>query len=85
MHKLNEEAYSNPEQWQRRATAAMTARRAEQRDPTERVSATAAECSNHDASDRISSNHPSSSGFFVWKNIYRNQFLSRSFKKIHEV
>uniref|UniRef100_A0A3B5B6F5 Centrosome and spindle pole associated protein 1-like n=1 Tax=Stegastes partitus TaxID=144197 RepID=A0A3B5B6F5_9TELE len=38
MHKLNEEANSNPEQWQRRATAAMTARRAELSDPNERVS-----------------------------------------------
>ncbi|XP_070819475.1 centrosome and spindle pole-associated protein 1-like isoform X1 [Chaetodon trifascialis] len=38
MHKLNEEAYSNPEQWQRRATAAVTARRPEFPDPNERVS-----------------------------------------------
>ncbi|KAM3612096.1 uncharacterized protein V6R79_002592 [Siganus canaliculatus] len=38
MHKLNEEAYINPEQWQRRATAAMTARRPELPDPNERVS-----------------------------------------------
>ncbi|CAK6969350.1 centrosome and spindle pole-associated protein 1-like isoform X2 [Scomber scombrus] len=38
MHKLNEEAYSNPEQWQRRATAAVTARRTEHPDPNERVS-----------------------------------------------
>ncbi|XP_078145290.1 centrosome and spindle pole-associated protein 1-like isoform X2 [Centroberyx gerrardi] len=38
MHKLNEEAYSNPEQWQRRATAAVTARRAELPDPSDRVS-----------------------------------------------
>ncbi|XP_041653629.1 centrosome and spindle pole associated protein 1-like [Cheilinus undulatus] len=38
MHKLNEEAYTNPEQWQRRATAATAARRAELPDPNERVS-----------------------------------------------
>ncbi|XP_040903340.1 centrosome and spindle pole associated protein 1-like isoform X2 [Toxotes jaculatrix] len=38
MHKLNEEAYSNPEQWQRRATAAMTAQHTEHPDPSERVS-----------------------------------------------
>ncbi|XP_070692820.1 centrosome and spindle pole-associated protein 1-like isoform X2 [Pempheris klunzingeri] len=38
MHKLNEEAYSNPEQWQRRATATMTARQPEPPDPNERVS-----------------------------------------------
>ncbi|XP_042349771.1 centrosome and spindle pole-associated protein 1-like isoform X2 [Plectropomus leopardus] len=38
MHKLNEEAYINPEQRQRRATAAITARRAELPDPNERVS-----------------------------------------------
>ncbi|KAG8004260.1 Centrosome and spindle pole associated protein 1 [Nibea albiflora] len=38
MHKLNEEAYSNPEQWQRRATAAVTAHRTELPDPNERVS-----------------------------------------------
>ncbi|XP_029917336.1 centrosome and spindle pole-associated protein 1-like isoform X2 [Myripristis murdjan] len=38
MHKQNEEAYSNPEQWQRRATAAMTARQVEHPDPSDRVS-----------------------------------------------
>ncbi|XP_059202020.1 centrosome and spindle pole associated protein 1-like [Centropristis striata] len=38
MHKLNEEAYSNPEQWQRRATATLTACRADLPDPNERVS-----------------------------------------------
>lgn len=54
MHKLNEEAYSNPEQWQRRATAAMTARRAEHPDPNERVSGTVAVCSINDTSDRVS-------------------------------
>lgn len=54
MHKLNEEAYSNPEQWQRRATAAMTAHQAELPDPNERVSGTVAECSIHSTSDRLS-------------------------------
>ncbi|XP_068451594.1 centrosome and spindle pole-associated protein 1-like isoform X2 [Clinocottus analis] len=58
MHKLNEEAYINPEQWQRRATAA--ARRHEPTDPSdpsdpsERLSGAAAECSGHDAGDRRS-------------------------------
>ncbi|XP_026214375.1 centrosome and spindle pole associated protein 1-like [Anabas testudineus] len=54
MHKLNEEAYINPEQWQRRATAAITAHRAEHSDPNERVSGPVAECSIHDSSDRLS-------------------------------
>ena len=54
MHKLNEEAYSNPEQWQRRATAAVTARRTELPDPNERVSGTVAECSIHDSIDSLS-------------------------------
>ncbi|XP_047441957.1 centrosome and spindle pole-associated protein 1-like isoform X2 [Mugil cephalus] len=54
MHKLNEEAYSNPEQWQRRATAAVTSHRAELPDPNERVSGTVAERSIHDTSDRLS-------------------------------
>lgn len=54
MHKLNEEAYSNPEQWQRRTTAAVTTHRAELPDPNERVSGTVAECSIHDSSDRLS-------------------------------
>ncbi|XP_072252333.1 LOW QUALITY PROTEIN: centrosome and spindle pole-associated protein 1-like [Leuresthes tenuis] len=73
MHKLNEEAYSNPEQWQRRATAAMTARRAEQRDPAERVSAAVAECSNHDASDRISSFTHVQTPQFARGNVFANQ------------
>ncbi|XP_028272507.1 centrosome and spindle pole associated protein 1-like isoform X2 [Parambassis ranga] len=38
MHKLNEEAYSNPEQWQRRAAAVIAARQPVHRDPNERVS-----------------------------------------------
>ncbi|XP_058505755.1 centrosome and spindle pole-associated protein 1-like isoform X2 [Solea solea] len=38
MHKVNEEAYINPEQWQRKTTAAMTARQPEQPDPNERIS-----------------------------------------------
>lgn len=53
MHKLNEEAYSNPEQRQRRATAAVTARRAELPDPNQRVSGTVAECSIHDTNDEL--------------------------------
>lgn len=54
MHKLNEEAYINPEQWQKRATASLMARRTELPDPNERVSGTVAECSIHDTSDRLS-------------------------------
>nr|XP_019942477.1 PREDICTED: centrosome and spindle pole-associated protein 1 [Paralichthys olivaceus] len=38
MHKVNEEVYTNPEQWQRKATAAVMARQTEQPDPNERVS-----------------------------------------------
>ncbi|XP_078809830.1 centrosome and spindle pole-associated protein 1 isoform X9 [Oryzias latipes] len=38
MHKLNEEAYINPEQWQRRATAGRTVHQTGQSDPNERVS-----------------------------------------------
>lgn len=47
MHKLNEEAYSNPEEWQRRTTAAKAARRADLPDPNERVCGTVAVCSIH--------------------------------------
>ncbi|XP_043982146.1 centrosome and spindle pole-associated protein 1-like [Gambusia affinis] len=49
MHKLNEEAYSNPELWQRRATAAMTTHLAEQPHPAARVTQT----SNYDSADRL--------------------------------
>ncbi|KAK9517588.1 hypothetical protein VZT92_022947 [Zoarces viviparus] len=48
MHKLNVEAYINPEQ--RRAAA----RRAEPPDPSERVSGAVAECSSHHTGDRLS-------------------------------
>ena len=40
MHKLNEEAYTNPEQWQRKAAAAVLTRQTEQPEPIERVSGT---------------------------------------------
>lgn len=40
MHRLNQEAYSNPEQWQKRAVAAATVGRPELADPNERVSGT---------------------------------------------
>ncbi|XP_032411401.1 centrosome and spindle pole-associated protein 1-like isoform X1 [Xiphophorus hellerii] len=49
MHKLNEEAYSNPELWQRRATAAMTTRLAEQPHPAARVT----QSSSYDSADRL--------------------------------
>ncbi|XP_014822469.1 PREDICTED: centrosome and spindle pole-associated protein 1-like isoform X1 [Poecilia mexicana] len=49
MHKLNEEAYSNPELWQRRAAAAMTTHLAEQPHPAARVTQT----SSYDSADRL--------------------------------
>uniref|UniRef100_A0A3B4UMY9 Centrosome and spindle pole associated protein 1 n=1 Tax=Seriola dumerili TaxID=41447 RepID=A0A3B4UMY9_SERDU len=73
MHKLNEEAYSNPEQWQRRATAAMTARQAEHPDPSERVSGTVAECSIHDSRDRISGFTHVQTPQFARGNVFANQ------------
>ncbi|KAM9741220.1 centrosome and spindle pole-associated protein 1-like isoform 4-T4 [Menidia menidia] len=63
MHKLNEEAYSNPEQWQRRATAAMKARRA----------GIAAETCNHNSTDRISSFTHVKSPQFARGNVFANQ------------
>ncbi|XP_074503831.1 centrosome and spindle pole associated protein 1-like isoform X2 [Sebastes fasciatus] len=73
MHKLNEEAYSNPEQWQRRATATMTARRAELPDPNNRVSGTVAECSSHDTSDRLSGFTHVPTSQFARGNVFSNQ------------
>ncbi|XP_044220221.1 centrosome and spindle pole-associated protein 1-like isoform X1 [Thunnus albacares] len=73
MHKLNEEAYSNPEQWQRRATAAMTARRAEHSDPNERVSGTVALCSIHDTSDRLPGFTHVQTPQFARSNVFANQ------------
>ncbi|XP_047210346.1 centrosome and spindle pole associated protein 1-like isoform X2 [Girardinichthys multiradiatus] len=49
MHKLNEEAYSNPELWQRRAAAAMMPHRAEHPHPTDRIT----ESSSYDTADRL--------------------------------
>ncbi|XP_038157389.1 centrosome and spindle pole-associated protein 1-like isoform X2 [Cyprinodon tularosa] len=49
MHKLNEEAYSNPELWQRRATAAAATRRTEPPPPAERPP----ESSSYDTADRL--------------------------------
>ncbi|KAM9356849.1 centrosome and spindle pole-associated protein 1-like [Symphorus nematophorus] len=73
MHKQNEEAYSNPEQWQRRATAAMTARRAELSDPNERVSGTVAECSIPDTSDRLSGFTHVQTPQFARGNVFASQ------------
>ncbi|XP_071313549.1 centrosome and spindle pole-associated protein 1-like isoform X2 [Trachinotus anak] len=73
MHKLNEEAYSNPEQWQRRATATMTARQAEHPDPNERVSGTVAECSIHDSRDRLSGFTHVQTPQFARGNVFANQ------------
>lgn len=57
MHKQNEEAYSNPEVWQRRASAARTGRQAELLDPTEVGSGSVPENSNYNVTDRIPGNH----------------------------
>ncbi|XP_027140182.1 centrosome and spindle pole associated protein 1 isoform X3 [Larimichthys crocea] len=73
MHKLNEEAYSNPEQWQRRTTAAVTTHRAELPDPNERVSGTVAECSIHDSSDRLSGFTHVQAPQFARGNVFANQ------------
>ncbi|XP_035861778.1 centrosome and spindle pole associated protein 1-like isoform X2 [Sander lucioperca] len=75
MHKLNEEAYINPEQWQRRAMAAMTARQAELPDPTDRlsVSGTVAEHSSHDTSDRLSGFTHAQTPQFARGNVFSNQ------------
>ncbi|XP_054453960.1 centrosome and spindle pole associated protein 1-like isoform X3 [Anoplopoma fimbria] len=73
MHKLNEEAYINPEQWQRRATASVTARRAELPDPNERVSGTVAECSSHDTSERLSGFTHVQTPQFARGNVFPNQ------------
>lgn len=40
MHKLNEKAYIDPEEWHRKTAAALTAQRAECPDPSDRVSGT---------------------------------------------
>lgn len=73
MHKLNEEAYIHPEQWQRRATAALTARRTEQPDPNERVSGTVTESSIHDANDRLAGFTHVESPQFGRGNVFSNQ------------
>ncbi|TKS72763.1 Centrosome and spindle pole-associated protein 1 [Collichthys lucidus] len=73
MHKLNEEAYSNPEQWQRRTTAAVMTHRAELPDPNERVSGTVAECSIHDTSDRLSGFTHVQTPQFARGNVFTNQ------------
>ncbi|XP_030001585.1 centrosome and spindle pole associated protein 1-like isoform X2 [Sphaeramia orbicularis] len=73
MHKQNEEAYSNPEQWQRRATAAMTAQRPEQPDPNERVSGTVAECSVHDSIDRLAGFTHVQTPQFARGNVFASQ------------
>ncbi|XP_041800014.1 centrosome and spindle pole associated protein 1-like isoform X2 [Chelmon rostratus] len=73
MHKLNEEAYSNPEQRQRRATAAVTARRAELPDPNQRVSGTVAECSIHDTNDELTGFTHVQTPQFARGNVFANQ------------
>ncbi|XP_070769650.1 centrosome and spindle pole-associated protein 1-like [Enoplosus armatus] len=81
MHKLNEEAYSNPEQRQKRAMVAMTARRAELPDPNERVSGTVAECRIHDTSDRLSGFTHVQTPQFARGNVFANQ---PSQQQLHE-
>ncbi|XP_029972493.1 centrosome and spindle pole associated protein 1-like isoform X2 [Salarias fasciatus] len=58
MHKLNEEAYSNPEQWQRRA-AAPAGPRAEPTDPNDRVSGFAHVPTSQFARGKVFSSQPS--------------------------
>ncbi|KAI4818791.1 hypothetical protein KUCAC02_004091 [Chaenocephalus aceratus] len=70
MHKLNEEAYMNPEQWQRRATA-----------PSERVSGTVVEHSSHDSSDRLSGFTPVATPQFARGSVFSNQ---PSQQQLHE-
>ncbi|KAK5925511.1 hypothetical protein CgunFtcFv8_018029 [Champsocephalus gunnari] len=77
MHKLNEEAYMNPEQWQRRATAP----RAELPDPSKRVSGTVAERSSHDSSDRLSGFTPVATPQFARGSVFSNQ---PSQQQLHE-
>ncbi|KAF3837942.1 hypothetical protein F7725_009710 [Dissostichus mawsoni] len=77
MHKLNEEAYMNPEQWQRRATAP----RAELPDPSERVSGTVAERSSHDNSVRLSGFTPVATPQFARGSVFSNQ---PSQQQLHE-
>ncbi len=74
MHKLNEEAYSNPEQRQRKTTAAMTARRAELPDPNDRVSGTLSECSFPDTNDRLADTVT-----FFFLNVFSSVFAFRVF------
>ncbi|XP_056295792.1 centrosome and spindle pole-associated protein 1-like isoform X3 [Pseudoliparis swirei] len=81
MHKLNEEAYINPEQWQRRAAAAAAARSAEPPDPNERVSGAVAECSSHDASDRRSGFTHGQTSQFARGSVFSNQPTQR---QLHE-
>ncbi|KAA8589140.1 hypothetical protein FQN60_010485 [Etheostoma spectabile] len=83
MHKVNEEAYINPEQWQRRATAARSARQAELPDSNDRlsVSGTVAECSSHDTSDRLSGVTHAQTPQFARGNVFSNQ---PSQQQLHE-
>ncbi|XP_034738938.1 centrosome and spindle pole-associated protein 1-like [Etheostoma cragini] len=75
MHKVNEEAYINPEQWQRRAMAARSARQVELPDSSDRlsVSGTVAECSSHDTSDRLSGYTHAQTPQFARGNVFSNQ------------
>ncbi|KAF0039704.1 hypothetical protein F2P81_007939 [Scophthalmus maximus] len=72
MHKRNEEVYINPEQWQRRAAVAMTARPAEYPDPNARISGEA-ESSLHDSRDQISGFTHVHTPQFARGNVFANQ------------
>ncbi|XP_026186465.1 centrosome and spindle pole-associated protein 1-like isoform X2 [Mastacembelus armatus] len=58
MHKLNEEAYSNPEQWQRRTMAAMMTRLEVHPDPIDRVSGFTHAQAPQFARDNVFANQP---------------------------
>ncbi|XP_037318345.2 centrosome and spindle pole-associated protein 1-like isoform X2 [Pungitius pungitius] len=70
MHKLNEEAYINPEQWQRRATAT---RRPEPPSPNQRVSGSVAECNSHHARDGLSGSTRGQTQQFARGSVFSNQ------------
>ncbi|KAM8910272.1 centrosome and spindle pole-associated protein 1-like isoform 2-T7 [Spinachia spinachia] len=68
MHKLNEEAYINPEQWQRRATVT---HRPEP--PNQRVSGSVAECSSHHARDGLSGSTHGQTLQFARGSVFSNK------------
>ncbi|XP_040030485.2 centrosome and spindle pole-associated protein 1 isoform X2 [Gasterosteus aculeatus] len=70
MHKLNEEAYINPEQWQRRAAAPP---RPEPSSPNQRVSSSGEERSSHHARYGFSSSAHGQTVQFARGSVFSNQ------------